>query len=118
MEVILTIPDTKMRKTDPVKRREEYMKRREQILIDLREKYRQDPFKMRVKHQAYYQAHKEQIRAKRLERMRLGLLPGTRNRNNKSSAPRDYFPRKPETVETVRALPLFFKEASFSVSFD
>lgn len=113
MEVVLSIPDTKMRKTDPAKRREEYQRRREQILADMKAKYKQDPFKLRARQAAYYQENKDRIRANRIERMR-----GRPPLYTKSSAPRDYFPRKPETVETVRALPLLFKDASFSVTFD
>lgn len=113
MQVILSIPDTKMRKTDPVKRKEAYEKRREQILADMKSNYNRDPFKMRARQAAYYQENKDRIKQNRIERMR-----GRPLRYTKSSAPRDYFPRKPETVETVRALPLLFKDASFSVTFD
>lgn len=113
MEVILTIPDTKTRKTDPVKRREQYQTRREEILAQMKSNYNRDPFKMRARQAAYYQEHKEQIKQNRIERMR-----GRPLRYTKSSAPRDYIPRKPETVETVRGLPLLFKDACFSVSFD
>jgi hypothetical protein len=118
MEVVLSIPDTKMRKTDPAKRKELYEKRREKILADMKEKYWQDPFKLRARHAAYYHANKERIKANRAERIKRGLIPGRGKLFNKSSAPRDFIPRKPETVETVRASPLLFKEASFSVSFD
>jgi hypothetical protein len=116
MEVVLSIPDTKMRKTDPAKRRELYQKRREKILAEMKEKYWQDPYKLRARHAAYYHANKERIKATKEARLRRDGPPV--RRNTRSTHPRDFIPRKPETIETVRASPLLFKEASFSVSFD